>query len=455
MRSSLMASLMISAAVAVWAAALSCGAEAASFNTLFQFSGAADGGAPTGNLVAGPHGSLYGVTQAGGASGNGTVFRLDRPPLGSGQWTVTTLYGFAGGNDASAPNNLTIDAFGNIYGTSNAGGGSSLCTSNGAVIGCGTVFELSPVAGGTWREQVIYAFQGATDGQQPKGVSFDSAGNLYGFGFIGGAGVCHFEGQPFGCGTAFKLSPVEGAGWNFSLLYTFKNDADSDGPFGPPLIDAQGALYGETGGGGPGAPAACAPATGCGEVFRLVPRRNGTWTKQALWIFDGLDGTGGSNALVADWAGNIYGMTNEGGPPNPLCPEDPSFGSSAGCGVAFELSPPANGTDAWTYHTIWDFTLGPDSGYPFNASITQANGQWFATSSGPYPLAKSYGAIVEFFPPTARGVWREKTLFAFRNDELNEAQPESTLFWLGNQLYGTAAGYGTTGRFGTVFRLRP
>jgi uncharacterized repeat protein (TIGR03803 family) len=123
MRSSLMASLMISAAAAVWAAALSCGAEAASFNTLFQFSGAADGGAPTGNLVAGPHGSLYGVTQAGGASGNGTVFRLNRPPRGSGQWSVTTLYSFAGGSDASAPNNLTIDAFGNIYGTSNAGGG--------------------------------------------------------------------------------------------------------------------------------------------------------------------------------------------------------------------------------------------------------------------------------------------------------------------------------------------
>jgi uncharacterized repeat protein (TIGR03803 family) len=447
--------LMLSAGAAVGAAALSCGAQAASFNTLYQFSGASDGGSPTGNLVAGPHGILYGVTETGGASGNGTVFRLDRPQQGSGQWTVTTLYSFAGGSDASAPNNLTMDAVGNLYGTSNAGGGSSVCTSNGAVIGCGTVFELSPVPGGGWTEQVIYTFQGPTDGQQPKGVSFDSTGNLYGFGFIGGTGVCHFEGQPFGCGTAFKLSPVEGAAWNFSLIYTFKNDRDSDAPYGPPLIDSQGALYGETGGGGPGAPAACAPSTGCGEVFRLVPRRNGEWTKQALWIFDGLDGTAGSNALVADWAGNIYGMTNEGGPPNPLCPEDPTFGSSAGCGVAFELSPPANGSDAWTYHTIWDFTLGPDSGYPFNASMTQANGRWFATSSGPYPLANSYGAIVEFVPPMAHGGWREKTLFTFGNDQLNEAQPESTLFWLGNRLYGTAAGYGTTGSFGTVFRVRP
>ncbi|HTZ70761.1 MAG TPA: choice-of-anchor tandem repeat GloVer-containing protein [Acetobacteraceae bacterium] len=445
--------LMVSAAAA-GAVALTCGAQAASFNTLYQFSGAADGGAPTGNLVAGPNGVLYGVTATGGASGNGTVFQLDRPRQGSGQWSVTTLYSFAGGSDASAPNNLTMDAVGNLYGTSNAGGGSGVCTNNSVVIGCGTVFELSPVAGGGWSELVLYAFQGPTDGQQPMGVSFDSAGNLYGFGFIGGPGACSFAGIPFGCGTAFKLSPVEGAGWSFSLLYAFKNDADSDGPFGPPLIDSQGALYGETGGGGRRAPA-CAPATGCGEVFRLVPRHNGTWMKQALWIFDGLDGTGGSNALVADWAGNIYGMTNEGGPPNPLCPEDPSFGSSAGCGVAFELSPPANGTDAWTYHTIWDFTLGPDSGYPFNASITLADGRLFTTSSGPYPLANSYGAIVEFLPSGAHAGWKERTLFTFSNDALNEAQPESSLFWSGNRLYGTAAGYGTAGSFGSVFRVKP
>ena len=446
--------LMLSAAAGV--GALSCTAEAASFNTLYQFSGAADGGAPTGNLVAGSNGILYGLTQAGGASGNGTVFRLDRPAHGSGQWTVTTLYSFTGGSDASDPTNLTMDAFGNLYGTSSAGGGASACTNGSAVVGCGTVFELSPGAGGAWSEQVIYAFQGTTDGQSPKGVSFDSTGNLYGFGFIGGTGICHFEGIPFGCGTAFKLSPVEGAGWNFSVIYNFKNDADSDGVFGPPLIDSQGALYGETEGGGPGgAPAACKPSTGCGEVFKLVPKRNGEWTKQALWTFSGPDGIGGANALVADWAGNIYGLTNEGGPPNPLCPADPNFGSSAGCGVAFELSPPANGTDAWSYHTIWNFTLGPDSGYPFNASITLANGRLFATTSGPYPLANSYGAIVEFSPPKANGAWQEKTLFTFGNDLLNEAQPESSLFWLGNQLYGTAAGYGTTGSFGTVFRIRP
>ena len=123
--------------------------------------------------------------------------------------------------------------------------------------------------------------------------------------------------------------------------------------------------------------------------------------------------------------------------------------------MAFQLSPPTNGASGWTYHTIWNFILGADSGFPFNASITVANGRLFATSSGPFPLANSYGAVVEFLPPWGSGAWQEKTLYSFSNDPLNEGQPESTLFRQGRQLYGTAAGYGTTGSFGTVFRISP
>jgi uncharacterized repeat protein (TIGR03803 family) len=445
---------LTSTGAAIGAFALACGAQAASFQTLYQFSGATDGSAPTGRLVPGPSGSFFGVTQAGGASGNGTVFRLDRTLSRSGPWRLTTLYSFTGGSDAATPNNLTADMAGNLYGTSSAGGGSSVCTNNGAVIGCGTVFELSPAPGGGWRERVLYPFQGTTDGQAPEGVSLDLAGNLYGFGFIGGTGVCHFENIPFGCGTAFKLSRVQGGGWNFAVIYDFKNDADSDGAFGPPLIDWQGALYGETEGGGPTAPPDCAPATGCGEVFRLMPNPNGTWTKEMLWAFSGPDGNNGANALAGDWAGNIYGMTNEGGSFD-ACPPNPITGLPGGCGVAFQLSPPTNGASGWTYHTIWNFTLGSDSGFPFNASITLANGRLFATSSGPFPLANSYGAVVEFLPPLGRGAWQEKTLFTFSNDPLNEGQSESTLFWQGQQLYGTTAGYGTTGSFGTVFSISP
>ena len=51
-----------------------------------------------------------------------------------------------------------------------------------------------------------------------------------------------------------------------------------------------------------------------------MPKRDGKWTKQVLWTFNGLDGTSGANALTMDWAGNIYGMTNQGGPAQSIVP---------------------------------------------------------------------------------------------------------------------------------------
>jgi uncharacterized repeat protein (TIGR03803 family) len=74
-------------------------------------------------------GNLYGTTIGGGASGHGTIFKLDA----SGKETV--LYSFAGGTDAAAPDaDLLRDAAGNLYGTTIAGGAS----------GAGTVFKLTP-----------------------------------------------------------------------------------------------------------------------------------------------------------------------------------------------------------------------------------------------------------------------------------------------------------------------
>jgi uncharacterized repeat protein (TIGR03803 family) len=72
---------------------------------------------------------------------------------------------------------LISDAQGNLYGITVAGG----------LYGYGTVFELSPIAGGRWRRAVLYNFQSGTDGAGPSApLVFDNAGNLYGTTFQGG-----------------------------------------------------------------------------------------------------------------------------------------------------------------------------------------------------------------------------------------------------------------------------
>jgi len=75
--------------------------------------------------------------------------------------TDKVLYSFKGGDDGANPSSsLIVDRLGNLYGTTEGGGGGA-CD-------CGTVFMLSPpvTRDGTWTETVLYRFQGP-DGAGP------------------------------------------------------------------------------------------------------------------------------------------------------------------------------------------------------------------------------------------------------------------------------------------------
>jgi uncharacterized repeat protein (TIGR03803 family) len=226
---------------------------------LHSFAGPPEGGGDGAFLYEGvirdTAGNLYGVTAAGGASGAGTVFKVDS----SGSETL--LYSFSGGSDGGDPDSvLLLDSQGNLYGTTANGGSSDVCDG-----GCGTVFELSPQSGGNWAETVVYSFcslENCADGQQPVGGPLvkDSVGNIYGNTIFGGSyRNCNGD----SCGVIFKLDTAG----KETVLHSFTGGADGAFPVAGLTLDSSGNLYGTAWQGG----AKCFTSYTCGVVFKITP----------------------------------------------------------------------------------------------------------------------------------------------------------------------------------------
>jgi uncharacterized repeat protein (TIGR03803 family) len=162
---------------------------------LHSFNGA-DGLNPDAPLVMDSAGNLYGTTSAGGANGLGVVFETSRS---TGTWQTRVLHTFAGLNvDGAYPNAaLLIDALGNLYGITAAGGTGNSCTVGNAN-GCGTAFELTR-QGTHWKETILHNFLSKGDGGVPGGVISNASGNLY--------GGTQFGGRFDNAGTIFELTP--------------------------------------------------------------------------------------------------------------------------------------------------------------------------------------------------------------------------------------------------------
>jgi uncharacterized repeat protein (TIGR03803 family) len=102
--------------------------------TIYQFSGQTDGEFALNGLIADRSGNLYGATQSGGTSNTGTVFKLSPPATPGGTWTETILHSFSGGSDGADPGaGLIFGRQGALYGTTQGGGTSN----NGTVFKIG------------------------------------------------------------------------------------------------------------------------------------------------------------------------------------------------------------------------------------------------------------------------------------------------------------------------------
>jgi uncharacterized repeat protein (TIGR03803 family) len=262
--------------------------------TLYSFNGTS-GSTPVSPVVFDSKGNLYGATKLGGSNGMGVVYELS--PSGAGKWTQTVLHNFGGTGDGSYPvGTIVVDSTGDIFGTTEGGG----AYGDGTEIQGGTVFEVSPAAGGGWKESILHSFGNGSDGNLPKGgVILDTKGNAYGTTYKGGA---------HGQGAVFELSPSGQGAYTETVIHNFntgRSQGDAANPATGLTFDSAGNLYGGSTSGFDSA-----IFEGGGTLYKLVPQSGGTW-KESVIVSLGFDEFLEAiySNLVLDSAGHIFGVT--------------------------------------------------------------------------------------------------------------------------------------------------
>jgi len=319
--------------------------------------------------------------------------------------TFTTLANFDGSNGSSPAASLIEGADGNLYGTTESGGGGNSCFAQG---GCGTIFKITP--DGTLTTLYVFCSRsGCSDGISPYGGLVQGAdGNFYGTTIGGGDNA----------GTVFKITP-DGT---LTTLHIFEED-DGLSPMGTMVQGTDGNFYGTTNGGG---------ANFEGSVFKITP--SGTLTTLASL---GNDDEGGAPyaGVIQATDGNFYGTATHGGNEN---------------GMVFKVTPTG------TITTLYSFCSQngcPDGMSPFAGLVQGADGNLYgATSSGgdfnSCSLEQGCGTI---FKIALDGTLT--TVHDFHSTDGFNPQGTLTLGSDGN-FYGTTF-YGGANNFGTVFTMTP
>jgi uncharacterized repeat protein (TIGR03803 family) len=402
------------------------------FHLLHSFHGPLDGSAPAAALVRGSDGGLYGSTSRGGASGAGTLFKLDT----SGHFRLLHVFQSA---DGSSPRTRLLQASdGALYGTTPAGGalaGGTIfrlvadrfallhsfvpevdgsipdaelaegidgavygTTTWGGVNGSGAVFRID--SRGDF--SVLHSFRSARDGAQPRApLRLGADGSLYGTALVGG---------PFSYGTLFKLDTAG----RFAVLRAFAGTPDGAHPSTPLILGSGGALYGSTGGGG---------AFGShGTLFKL----DASDRFSSLHSFGAAseDGRGAGIPLTLGEDGSLYGATFSGG--------------LANGGTLFRLAADDTFASLGWFET--------DGAHPASPLLLGRDGALYGTTSegGAY----GFGTL---FKLDARGSLKLLHSFSYAGDGAN---PRSTplVRGRGKVLLGTTPRGGPL-EGGTVFRF--
>lgn len=308
---------------------------------------------------------------------------------------LTVLYNFSGASDGGDPYATLIrDSAGNLYSTADYGGTAF----------AGVVFKVAP--DGT--ETVLYNFSGGADGAQPfSSLVRDASGNLYGTTTMGGSA---------NAGVVFMVDP---AGTE-TVLHNFVGGKDGTTPTGGLIEDKAGNFYGTTSQGG---------TSNAGVLFKI----NAQGKYSVLHTFTGATNDGKYptyTSLLKDSAGNLYGVTEEGG--------------SAGGGVLYKFSKKTG-----TLTILHSFTGGTTDGCNvLGTPFIDTNGNFYGTTSS--CGTSSLGTV---WKVSANG--GESVLHSFAGGTADGEYPLAGVIVDANgNVYGNTETGGAS-NLGTVYKISP
>ncbi|HZP23074.1 MAG TPA: choice-of-anchor tandem repeat GloVer-containing protein [Terriglobales bacterium] len=285
-----------------------------------------------------------------------------------------------------------------------------------------SVITLLPLHSATAQTfQVIHNFtNGGDGGVPPYTLAKDATGHFYGTANSGGAN---------GDGIVFKLIQFNSQ-WVLTPVYNF---TDQDGqPGWGVTLGPDGTIYTN---------ASYASVLGgpCGSALRLQPSPTRpasvftTWNETLLRTYVKREDGCPTGNLLVDSAGNVYGVTQSGGP--------------NGWGTVFELMHTSSG---WTETILYSFQGGNDGGAPYSGLIFDNAGNLYGTATA----RGAFGQGVVFKLTNTGSGWTESVLYAFQGGNDGGQPTAGLIFDNAGNLYGAAESFGSGGG-GTVFKLSP
>jgi len=384
-------------------------------------------------------GNMYGTTYVGGPYNDGNVWEI----TASGVYKDLHDFGSVA-NDGEDPfGGVTIDSFGNLYGTTGFGGA---VTSADSGQGGGMVWEIT--SNGIYRD--LHDFGSGNDGVCPQaGVTLDSSGNLYGTTILGGSNSSADYGQ--GGGNVWMIT----SSGSYQDLHDFGAGTDGYDAYAGVTLDSAGDLLGTTLYGG--ANTSAQGGEGGGTVWKL----NLSGTYKILYSFGaGTDGFSPYAGVTLDTSGDLFGTTGYGGK------YGLNNGSTYPGGIVWEI------TESGVYKDLHDFGLGFDGYRPY-ASVTLdsagdllgttqlggANGEgllWEISASGIYSHLHDFGAGNDGETPVAPVTVYNGTIFGLAPEG---GANECGMLWMISQLSGLqltpSTVLGTQSSSGTVTLSNP